>query len=198
MTKTIEFTSDVKFGEDAISSIEVHPIHFVELVGIWNRAFAATSKKEVVLQRARIMQQTHFMNGDKRIFPDEAQLRSLPLDVAKSIISSLELGQGVPGKVLGDGNGISSPVLYKLGTPISAKTGKGEKVEISELEFQATTYGEVEDVLASVSEMSQTIALIQGIAKPVSTTLMALPGWAIDRISVADGLTIMKEVLPRF
>ena len=194
----IEFSVDVKFGDAVIDSIEVEPLGFLALGKLWRRAEAQDSKAEVALQRERILHQAHFMAAGKRVTPDAAQLGQLPFAVAKAILAELDHGQGKPGKVLGDGDGITAPVLYQLGAPVEMKNSKGDVVQITELEFQAATYGEVEDVLAAGNEIDKAIALLSGVAAPVQGNLTRLPGWALDRITTADGLAIMRKVLPRF
>lgn len=40
--------------------------------------------------------------------------------------------------------------------------------------------------------------LISTVAKPLGSTLMTLPSWAVAQISLGDGMTIMRQVLPHF
>lgn len=196
----IKFTKEIKFGDAVIDRIEVKPLSFLELASIWTKAGSRPGKREIAFQRERIVFQTHFMSSGNRIIPEALHITALDLPVAKQILASLDLDQGTPGKILQDGDGSITTILYQLGTPLKAKTGKGEDVAISELEFQASTYGEVEEVLAAENELMQAVALLKTVAKPVMTSgnLMALPGWALDRITPADGVTIMKKILPNF
>jgi hypothetical protein len=45
---------------------------------------------------------------------------------------------------------------------------------------------------------AQTAVLLSTIAKPLGTTLTALPSWAVAQITVADGVAISRTILPRF
>jgi hypothetical protein len=84
---------------------------------------------------------------------------------------------------------------FQLGKPIP--TDKGN---ITELEFQASTLGDIEEVLYRSNGNAQALALIRSVASPLGqeTTLMSMPDWAVDAISIADGVTIREQVLPRF
>lgn len=190
----IEFTDKVLVGGKEVSSIEVAPLTFVELVNLWDR-ITDTRKPEAALQRARIMHQTRFSVGKEVVQAGPEDLTVLPYPVAKSIIDALNIGQGKEGgKVDGSGNGMTSPALYKLGTPIELVSGsEKEPVVITELEFSAGSYGEMEDVLAADSEMHKALELIR-ICTPVGTNLSRLPGWAVDRITVADGVGVMQNI----
>lgn len=195
--KKIEFTTEVKFGDKVIDTITVAPLTFVDLVKLWNKAVTAPGAYEVEMQRARIGHQAHFMSDGKRIIPDKAQLAQLPRAVAMDIIAGLENG-GEYGEVLTEGDGITTPVHIRLGTPIEMKDGKGNVTAIAELEFVATTYGEVEEILAADGELNKTLALLRTLAAPVGSSLTRLPAWALDRITPADGLLVMRKVLPSF
>ncbi|UPT53292.1 hypothetical protein [Synechococcus phage Ssp-JY38] len=202
--KNIEFTGDIQFGEQKIDRIAVAPLLFVAFAKLWEDVSADTASRKgkalALMQRKRIVHQTHFMSGDKRVLPDDAQIAQLPIPVARSIIAHLDDDQGTVGKLLNDGDGVATPVHYQLGTPIQlAAKGDGKPQQISELEFKASTFGELEDVLATSGEVPQTAHLLRTIAKPVEiATLTSLPSWAVDRITVADGVTISNLVLPRF
>jgi hypothetical protein len=194
----IEFEHEVKIGETVIDTITVHPLTFVEMCDLWMTAVSSKLKPQTALQRARIAYQTHFESGGKRIQIDDTSLARLPIPVAKSIIAALDIGQGTAGTVANDGDGVTSSVIYDLGTPIGMKTSKGEDQTIKSLEFQASTYGEVEDILAADNDMQRTLELIRRLARPVGSKLTQLPAWAVDKLTVADGVTIMLKVLPRF
>jgi hypothetical protein len=204
MAKEIIYTDGVMFGETNITSIRVLPINFASFAKVWSdvvdeaRGDRSTSTT-ALMQRARIRLQAQFMAGDKRVAPETAHILQLPLRVAKQIVDSLDIGEGPAGELLNDADGISAPVHYKLGTPLSMKIN-GKSTEISELEFQAKVYGDIEDVLATDGDIPRTMALIKKTATPVGAdlTLTSLPSWALDRITVADGITIMRNVVPRF
>lgn len=204
MTTEIIVNEQIRFGDTEITAIKVLPLNFVSFVKIWSEVSNEVRGKQNVssnalMQRKRIKLQAQFMAGDKRIAPDDANITQLPIGVAKQIVGALDNGEGVAGSVIGDGDGVSSPVLYKLGAPVSM-TANGKKVEIIELEFSAKIYGDIEDVLAADGEVPQALELIRRTASPVGgdLSLTSLPGWAIDRLTIADGVTIMRSVLPRF
>jgi len=199
----ITFTAEVSFSAPdkpvKIEEIKVAPLTFVTMCNLWTLARSAVMKPEVALQRERILYQTHFMASGKRVTPNPDDLTRLPASVAKSIIAALDLGQGTPGKVISDSDDGEKPVLYKLGDPIKMKGGPSGNALISELEFHATTFGEMEEILASDTELSQTLALLRTLANPIEhASLQRLPLWAVDQLSVADGVTIMRTVLPNF
>ena len=98
------------------------------------------------------------------------------------------------GKIIRDGDGVDKAIIYELGTPIKVQG----KDPITELEFCASTYGDVEDVLTADLAVQQTALLLSTVAKPLGTSLSRLPSWAIDNITVADGVSISRDVLPRF
>lgn len=198
----VEFTLPVQFGDNSITTIKVQPLTFATLTEMWAQVAAEirgtkeSSTKH--LQRKRIAHQVHFMAGDKRIIADAANISQLPIPVARAIIAALDIGEGKAGEIIGTGDGVQAPILYKLGNPIEAEAGGGKKSKIEELEFKATVFADIEDVLAVDGEVPQALELIKRIGKPVDSSLMVLPSWAVERISVADGVTITQKVLPRF
>jgi hypothetical protein len=200
---TIEFTDELVFGETKIDAITVAPLRFVALVMLWERTASLTrgsdGSSKAIMQRERIKHQVSFMAKGKRVNPDAGNITQLPITVAKKILPALDIGQGVAGELLNDGDGMNTPVHYKLGTPIVMKQN-GTETTISELEFKAEIYGDIEDVLATDGDVPQALALIRKVAMPVgiSISLKTLPGWAVDQITTADGVTIMNTVLPRF
>lgn len=194
----IEFNTEVKLGDKVVDAISVAHLTFSQFAAVWKRAASAKGKPEAALQRERILHQTHFMSGGERVVPDLSQLSTLPATVAKAIINNLDADEGPAGKVISEGDGIATPIVVKLGSPIKVKDGKGVESELAELEFMASTYGELEDVLSSVDEIGKAMALLTNIASPVGSNLPRLPGFALDRITLADGLMIMRKVCPSF
>lgn len=197
--KKIEFTTAVKVADKDVTSIEVAPLLFVEMAEIWRKA-GMQKNAATALQRERIRFQAHFMAGDTRVTPTDIDILSLPLGVAKSIIAALDANSGgKAGKIILEGDGVFKPAIFKLGTPIAMMGGDGGGVNISELEFKAATYGDVEDALAADTPMEKTLELLRRVAKPIDAPqLLAMPAWAIDKITVADGLAIMRAVSPLF
>lgn len=202
----IDMQSDVKFGEEqqhTVTAIHVHPIRFAEFVQVWSKPHVDPKKPALSLQKARILHQAHFMVGKERYVPGFPELGQVDFRTVRQIIDALDLGQGTPGKLLNDNDGLSKPILYKLGDPIKMTSGRSDQAgadkSISELEFQGTTYAALEDVLAADNELEQTLALLHSVAKPVGhDSLSFLTPGIVERMSMADGVTIMKDVLPRF
>ena len=94
-----------------------------------------------------------------------------------------------------EGDGCTSSIIYKLGTPIPMNNGAGA---ITEVEILAETYGAVENISVAASDMDKTVEILK-IASPVGIDgLMTLPGWAQDQITVGDGIALMQDVLPNF
>lgn len=195
--KNIEFSVSFEVNGKPVTSIEVHPVSFVKINEIWEKASADKDNPSVALQRGRIVAQTKFKAGDEVLNLTSADLQKLPSSVAKLIIAELDTGAGEKGEIAITGNGSTTPIVYRLGTPFTMKGGDKEIV-ISELEFLASTYGEVEEILATQEEMTKTLKLIRTVGKPVGTSLMRLPESLIDRITISDGLQIMRKVLPSF
>jgi hypothetical protein len=194
---TIEFTQEVKFGDNVVDKITVAPLLFLDLCDIWKGLRQTGDKVRGELQRSRIMQQTSFFAAGAKVSPDALQLNKLPASVAKAIIDSLDLGSGPMGTVTTKGDGSTTPIIYKLGTPIEMKSGT-ETITISELEFMASTYGELEDVLAADTDSEKAKLLLSTIAIPVGTKLNRLPGFVLDRITTSDGIGVMNNVTTLF
>lgn len=193
----IEMTTDITFGEHKITEVKVKPLKYKELAELWSVATHA-AKPDVALQRARIMHQTHFMDGSTRIKPDVAELSTISSTLAMAILAAIDIGQGSTGEVVSKGDGATTPIVYKLGTPIKMKSSKGS-VSITEIEFMANTYGQLEDVLAADNQMDKVMELMNRVAVPLGIdTLTTMPSWAIDNMTVADGVIIMRDVLPNF
>ena len=80
----------------------------------------------------------------------------------KLLTKHLDADEGEVGKIIKEGDGVSSSIVYQLGTPIPV-TGKNP---ITELEFLASTYGDIEDVMSANDSIAQTALLIAAIGKP--------------------------------
>ena len=187
--------------EDAlhtVTAIKVAPLNFLKFVAVWSKVPLGAKKPAVALQQQRILEQAHFMVGGERFIPTIEQLGTAPGRLMREVRDQLDSDQGVPGKVLTDGDGATKPLLYKLGTPIGMRTSKDADASITELEFMGTTYSEMEDVLAADNELEQAIALIRTIAKPVGGKMPIMTDTTMEQITMADGVTIMRAVLPRF
>lgn len=154
------------------------------------------------LLRIRMRTQVKAVGADgAEIELSDADIMQMPLVYARRVKAEIDrFGAGEqPGKVIAAGNGVTTPILYRLGTPIAFETKAGDKAAIEELEFLAPTYGAAEDVLAADKETDQTLHLIRSCAVPVgSFNLQTLPSWAAAAVTMSDGFTIMEAVLPLF
>jgi len=159
-------------------------------------AEAQTMKKpktlEARLRRLRLAKQViYYVNGSTTPIESD-DVTMMPIPNAQMLTSHLDEDEGAVGKVTREGDGISTSIVYQLGTPIPV-TGKDP---ITELEFLASTYGDVEDVLSANDSITQTAILIATVAKPPG--MLALPSWAVNAITIGDGVTIAKLVTPHF
>lgn len=191
-------TDGDKTSQINITAITVEPITFMEFVQLWEMTPLDAKKPELSLQKRRILHQAHFMAGKERYKPTLDQLGTIHSHIARAIINALDHGTGAMGELLGDGDGLSKPVHYKLATPIGMGSAKSGDSSIRELEFIGKTYAEMEDVLAADNEMAQTVALIRTVAKPVGSALTIMPESVVERLTLGDGIGIMRLVLPRF
>jgi hypothetical protein len=150
---------------------------------------------ETNLKRLRLKDLRYIGDG-KPVTMTEADVKMLPIPVARKLIKALDTTDSEKvGKVVREGDGISTAIGFELGKPIEFQAGKES---IKEIEFLATTYGEIEDALCTTDPLEQILALLRTVAKPVHGTLSALPSSAIEQISLADGVTLARDVLPRF
>lgn len=201
-TTTIEVKEAFQLEGKSIAKIEVNSIGFEKLTELAIRAASqvnADTTGAVATQRNRMIDQSVFLTekGEKIKLTDLGLL-TLPIKIARAIIAALPEGQGEPGKITLEGDGISTPIIYTLGTPIQlVGTKEGEEDKITELEFIAKTYGDLEKVMMEDHPAAQALAMIK-MAKPTVGSLMSLPSWAISQISIADGVTILNTVVPRF
>jgi hypothetical protein len=196
---THELTKPVIIGEQQYTGFTIKPLMFVPFT-VMAQSAANTSDERtsygVLLRRARLKTQVTFTGADAKtstMLTDES-LVVLPIHAAKQIVPELDKDEGEAGKVISDkkADGIGSAILFKLGSPIVPASGK----PITELEFLAATYFDIEAVMAENGKMAQTTALLKYVAKPVG--MVTMPSWAVDQISMADGMTILTEVLPNF
>lgn len=194
----IQLDEPVTIREQGAVKITVAPLMFSTFVRISEKALLLQSSKRplnVLLQRLRMQTQVTFHTVNDQTFKlSDEDLATLPAAVARKIVPLLALDEGGPGELLSDGDGLSAPVHVKLGTPIKA----GGDKEFAELEFLAKTYSDIENILVADQPIFQTFALIEGLANPIDGSIERLPSWAIDQITIADGVFILNNVLPRF
>ena len=194
-------------GTNRVVRLEIEPIGYFDYASCVQRARIAMARDGVedkwkkYISRERMKAQLRAFNDqDILVELNDEDILALPRKYAASVLIGCYSHNSVPGKVLVKGDGATTPVLYKLGTPIKLKSKNGGDQEITELEFSARTYGDVEDVLSETTIAGQTCALISACAKPVGADipLQLLPSWAAEQITVPDGETIAEEVLKSF
>jgi hypothetical protein len=196
-------TIDVNFelAGKQISTIKLGRWNFVDFVSTYLRAseqVTPTTTFQAALQRERFLSHVHFISGQERVVPTLEQLLTVPFTAIRAVTSVWDNNEGASGSIIGSGDGVTAPLLYKLGTPLAVTQG-GEQKAITELEFLATTYGQLEDVLTAGSDVLKALELIKTVANPVEMEqLTRLTGFMVDGITIADGVTIMQKVLPRF
>ena len=196
-TKLEKIPISFQLGDDVIDGAVVRPLTYK---GFSDVVTEAVSMKEPVLWEARVRrlrltrQVAYYKNGT--IVPvGITDVLKLSIPDARTLIARLDDNEGPAGKIIRDGDGIDKAITYELGTPIPTGAGKDP---IRELEFHAKTYGDIEDVMSADNPVAQTAMMISTLAKPLGSSLSALPSWALNQITVADGVTIQRLVLPRF
>jgi len=186
-----------------VSEIVVTDINFVTFTDVVKKASVGEGSFDVRLARERLITQCSLRLSDDRMIKLDGLLVSiLPIKLAHKLLPLVSMYTGTPGEILTpDADGITSPILYKLGTPFaigrSATNGVENDIkDIPEIEFFAKTYGEIEEVIAADSPAEQTLALLRKVAKPLD--MMSMPSWMVEQVSVMDGIFLMNKVLPRF
>lgn len=186
------------FNGQLIDHAIIKPILFKTFVDLIDQitAIQDNAEFEKKLARLRMIEQLKFVtNNGLELTLQQQDIPSLPIKVGM-LLQAVVKEQSTPiGEVLMDGDGIQSPVLYKLGTAIKTNDG-----EISELEFQAKTYGDVEDILAETSGIRRAYKMITSISTPICNDLKMIrtPEKIAEQIQLIDGLAIAQTVAPRF
>ena len=194
-------------GQVQIAKLVATPLRFVDFVKCIREAHAEMKREGgnnagKYVNRQRMLAQLQAVDSDGKSRPLTAlDVMLLPRAYAMKAIRALDASLAGDGEaqVITDADGISAPLLFKLAMPLKMRTPEGE-FDVPELEFEAKTLGDIEDVIASDGPADQALALLRKCAKPVGgdVTISELPEWAIAQVSVADGLMIMDKVLPRF
>lgn len=185
-------------GENG-SYFEVRRIGWKEFIDTANSVSATTTREMFIAQqRARLLVQTKSFDAKgMELSFTPVELAALPPKIGKALVKATSdvLDTEGEAKLLNEGDGITSPILVKLGEPLVA----GEE-SITELEFFARTFGDIEAVLAHEERGTQSIILIETLAKPITANLklQRLASWSVEALSVNDGSFIAQKVLPRF
>jgi hypothetical protein len=197
-TKLDKIPISFQLGDNVIDGAVIRPMSFQSFSEYVSEAQGMKEPKtfEARLRRLRLTKQISYYTNGTVMPVSMNDVLQLPIPEARKLIDKLDGDEGKAGKIIRAGDGIDKAITFELGTPI--QTGAAGKPPITELEFLARTYGDIEDVMASPNQIQQALMLISTIAKPIGTTLMSLPSWALPMITVADGVMIMNEVLPHF
>lgn len=199
MTKsTIDLTEfGYKVGEKQVAFARVTQMTFKQLAAILTEARARGKDARGIRKIITNLQMKNYValvdTDDKEHKITDEMMLVLPAKVGKAIYNGMTFDSTKQGTIVKEGDGITDSVIYKLGTPLETGTDS-----IKELEFHAKLYSSIEDVLAEDSQHEQTLALLEHTASPIGTTLLALPSWAVDQLTVADGMFIMQKILPGF
>nr|DAF77139.1 MAG TPA: tail assembly chaperone [Caudoviricetes sp.] len=187
-------------GANGFTRFTVEPINYVDLIRLGS-SIVAKDKRDIgkLMQRQRIFRQVTAYNDKGKANFTEVELAALPPSLGKKISRAVDdvLEQENECEIISgqDSDGVSEPILVKLGSPLVMGSDS-----ISELEFHAKTYGDIEAVFAEDHAGEQTILFIENLAKPITSNmkLQALPSWAVEQITPNDGIFISRFVLPRF
>ncbi|MGL5736568.1 MAG: hypothetical protein ACRCYS_17025 [Beijerinckiaceae bacterium] len=190
-------------GEKKVAKVKLAPLNLVKFEEVIRnaelartRARSDNNRKYFTREKVKACLRAEDAQGNA-IALTEQDVLAMPRRYAAEITEVAGLSLDPPGEVIGDGDGFKSPILYRLGTPLKLADG-----EISELEFTMKTYGDVEDILCSENMPQQVLAALKASAKPIGTgsasTLQVLPSWAVEQMTLADGLAIGDKVLPSF
>lgn len=163
---------------------------------------AGRAKTDMEARRLRFREQLKMqlrakLADGKQVRLDDEAIAQIPAKYATRIRDAMTLSlfpeSAGEAKVVSEGDGYSQPILIALGQPLKMAGG----VEFAELEFKAGTLADLEDILSLDNSFDQTEALL-GLAQPASGKVLRLPDSAKDQLSIADGLFLMRKVLPLF
>lgn len=161
-----------------------------------------------VFNRARLMKCVTAYGPDGAplpIKPDTFGL--LPRPVFTKLVKALDNFDTPAGKIISEnGDGVTSPIIYELGTPIAfddTRAGDkpiGTEQKVIELEFMAAKGSDIEEVLCHSNGFEQTMSLIKTCAKPLGgeNDLLRMPSWMLAALTFSDGWEILDKVLPLF
>lgn len=200
VTIEVDAENPMKFGDAEVARMDVRPLTYAEFVSAVSFCSQEAGRSErpfqTLLLRVQIGMQTTIVGTDgKHIKMTPEGLDLVPQRYAKQLTAAVLEMDGEPGEVVGEVVP-GGRVNYRLGTPIPIKGGA-----ITELEMSASTFGDLEDVMAAQTELDKGFYLIRDRARPLGTGvggLQTLPESALEQITLADGLKIVRDVLPAF
>lgn len=214
MDIVVDASTPFKVGQVQIAKISISAINFVGYAECFRERLRASAqgKDDVTAEKEfrrarRVKQVVGYDTKNNRVEIDAASFGFMPRKLFVKVNNALDDFGDAKGEVITkDGDGIQTPIVYKLGTPFAFTDTKantkpiGTEQKIIELEFVAKTGGDIEEVLCHSNAIDQTVALLKTCATPLGgeTGLMRLPSWMLDAVTVADGFAIMSFVLPVF
>lgn len=182
-----------------VTEFRVRHLGFKEFAGLFEGLSATAKSFDRELLRARLKTQVKVELSDgKSISLTDETISEIPIKYAlllQKLVYEVYEEDPTNQPKMSDGDGITSPIVVTLTSPIKFQGGK----TITDLEFMAQTLGQIEDALVADGRLQQVMALFS-IAKPLGKDLSfsVLPDSALERISMADGMFIMSQVAPRF
>lgn len=200
--QTIEITTKWPYAPKgvALKEFRVNGLTFAQFAAAAKASAGAKNETAARMRqmRARMAVQIMAVGADGKQFRlSDEEISQIPAIYAVPLRDAMTLALFPEGageaKIVTEGDGYSTPIHIALGTPLK---GAGDAA-FEELEFKAGTIMDLEEVLSFDNNFEQTDALL-GIAKPVTGTLLRLPDWAKEQLSLADGLFIMNKVRPLF
>lgn len=202
-------------GAKSVAKLNVSAINFATYAECWRerdveqrRSGGDEMLATKAFYRARRLKQTKAYDRSNNVVDlDHMSFANMPRELFVKINGALDDDSDPRGAVISkDGDGLYTPVLYKLGTPFdfvdtnASSKPIGTEPKIIELEFIAKTGGDIEEVLCHQNSLDQTLALIKTCATPLGggTSLQRLPSWMVNALTLADGFEIMAKILPIF
>ena len=189
----------VKLKAGIAATFRVYELSFSQLAEIVRRASMTLEYAKTQRAIRRQLQVKAYDAGGTEIPIGDGELLQLPRPLYARITENIDMNSGAPaGKIIADGDGLDHPLIFQLGTGINIGGDKAQV--ITDLEFQAKTGADIEDVLCETTGAGQALTLIMTCATPLTKDLglLRLPSWAVEQITEADGMEIVTKVLPRF
>lgn len=189
-------------GERNVTKAEVHDLSYAELIACIDKAQSrglSGVEYTIAVERQRFIKQCKFYAGDKEIAIAPENIATMPTPFFRQLRKAMFASKEQPGKVVKKGDGVTGSIIFELGTPIKTQGGG----EIKELEFIAETVEQIETVMYQADTSRSVLELLRTVAQPLGTwddteQLLALPEWAVDKITIVDAVAIQNTVLPSF
>lgn len=203
----IALESPVQLGDRFVTALHIKELRYIGLADAFTAAISLVSTDqnyEASMRLSRLQRQLIAMVGDKQTSLSMREILSIPLPLYKRVAIAQDQTTYTAGEVVGEGDGVNTPIIFKLGTPLSLGgiVGKTDVPagSITELTFIAECLADVLPVVSANYETEQTKALLEKLAQPVGdgVTLLRLPSWALEQITWEDGNAIAKQVLTAF